>query len=467
MLLIATVLVLAILSSALFSAAELAIFFPSESRLRTLSAKNVRGASALAQLRARPERTLVLLRLADAASDVTAGALVAYLAFLEWQIIGLVAGIGAVSFVVLYVGELLPMGIAARHGQRLALALAPMLLVLTRVLGPLLVLLARLARLRSERRDTVSTITETEIRQLTALGHTEGEIEEHERELIERAFRLDETKTWEIMIPRVDIFAWDGSLTLKDIVPQLGTVRHSRIPVYGESIDDITGVLYVRDAYQALVSGHAELTLRSLAREPLVVPGSLPLSRLLRDFQSRRIHLAVVVDEYGGTDGLVTLEDVLEELVGEIVDETDVPEDTITRISRNEILAWGDADLREINHYFNAALPQLEHRSLNGYLLEELGRVPDPGEKLEREGILIEVVEATETQVVRVRLRRVGHPLELPPAEGSDGDHGGDGGGDGTPAGDARGSTAAGDDAPPAPHTERVLAADAYKRGDS
>jgi putative hemolysin len=416
-LLIAAGLGLAILVSAFFSAAELAIFFPSESRLRTLSEKNVRGASALAQLRARPERTLVLLRLADAAADVTAGALTAYIAFMEWQLIGLALAIGVVSFVVLYVGELVPMGIAARHGQRIALSTAPMLLVLTRALGPLLSVLAMLARLRSERRDTVSSITETEIRQLTALGHTEGEIEEHERELIERAFRLDETKTWEIMTPRVDVFAWDDSLTLEAIAPQLPAVRYSRIPVYTESIDDITGVLYVRDAYQALVSGQRDRPLRTLAREPLVVPGSLPLSKLLRDFQARRIHLAVVVDEYGGTDGLVTLEDVLEELVGEIVDETDLPEDPITRLSRNEILAWGDADLREINHFFNTALPQLEHRSLNGYLLEELGRVPDVGEQLEREGVVIEVIEATETQVTRARLRRVGQPAELPPGE--------------------------------------------------
>lgn len=419
MALIAAGLVLAILSSAFFSAAELAIFFPSESRLRTLSEKNVRGASALAQLRARPERTLVLLRLADAASDVTAGALTAYLAFLEWQVLGLALAVGIVSFLVLYLGELIPIGIAARHGQRIALATAPALAVLTRVLSPLLLVLARLARLRPERREMVSTITETEIRQLTALGHTEGEIEEHERELIERAFRLDETKTWEVMIPRVDIFAWQDARRLADIAPELGTVRYSRVPVYGESIDDITGVLYLRDAYQALVSGQREALLGSLAREPLVVPGSLPLSKLLRDFQARRIHLAVVVDEYGGTDGLVTLEDVLEELVGEIVDETDVAEDAITRISRNEILAWGDADLREINHYFNAALPQLEHRSLNGYLLEELGRVPNPGERLERDGILIEVMEATETQVTRARLRRIGHPAELAPPDGA------------------------------------------------
>jgi putative hemolysin len=430
MLVIAAGLFLAILASAFFSAAELAIFFPSESRLRTLSEKNVRGANALAQLRARPERTLVLLRLADALSDVSAGALAAYVAFIQWELLGLAAAVGAVSFVVLYLGELIPMGIAAHHGQRLALSIAPVLLLLTRALGPLLLVLARLARMRPERRDTVATITDTEIRQLTALGHTEGEIEEHERELIERAFRLDETKTWEIMIPRVDIFAWPDAKQLADIAAELPAVRHSRVPVFGESIDDITGVLYLRDAYQALVSGRGDALLRTLAREPLVVPGSLPLSKLLREFQTRRVHLAVVVDEYGGTDGLVTLEDVLEELVGEIVDETDVPEDAITRISRNEILAEGDADLREINQYFRTALPQLEHRSLNGYLLEELGRVPEPGEQLEREGVLIEVMEATETQVMRARLRRVGQPMELAP-----------GGAPGTPAGDAETAT--------------------------
>jgi putative hemolysin len=407
MLTLAILLALVILASAFFTAAELAIFFPSESRLRSLSERNVTGAAALAQLRVRPERTLVLLRLADTICDVSAGALTAYMTFLEWEIAGLAVAVGAVSFLVLYVGELVPMGFAATQGQRLALSIAPALLVVTRVLSPLLLLLARMARMRPERRKTAATITETEIRQLTALGHTEGQIEEHERELIERAFRLDETKAWEIMVPRVDIFAWADERTVGDIAGELPTLRHSRVPVYGDSIDDISGVLYLRDAYQALVAGRSGIQLKELSRDPLVVPGSLPLSKLLREFQQRRIHLAIVVDEYGGTDGLVTLEDVLEELVGEIVDETDVAEEAITRVSRTEIIAWGDADLREINHYFNAALPQLEHRSLNGFLLEELGRVPEPGETLQRDDILIEVLEASDTHVMRARVRRV------------------------------------------------------------
>ncbi|HKJ93442.1 MAG TPA: hemolysin family protein, partial [Longimicrobiales bacterium] len=301
--------------------------------------------------------------------------------------------------------------VATRYSVRIALAVAPAFVLLMRAFGPVLALL-----------DWVPTATldlpangngaESEIRQLTELGESEGVIEEHERQLIERAFRLDETQVWDIMTPRVDIFAWQDSLKLAEIATQFGTVPYSRVPVYGESIDDVTGVLYLRDAYQALITGQRDIPLRELARQPLIVPGSLNLTRLLRDFQQRRIHLALVVDEYGGTDGLVTLEDVIEELVGEIVDETDVTEESVTRISRNEILAEGDADLREINHIFNTSFPLLEHRSLNGFLLEELGHVPSVGETLEVSGVRIEVTDASETQVLRARLVRYSPPTE-------------------------------------------------------
>lgn len=397
----------ALLLSAFFTAAEIALFTPTEARIRALTDEGRRGAGALLQLRSRPDRVLVLLRFLDGLSDVAAGALAAYLAFQYWGVLGLVLAIGGVSLLILYFGELLPMGLAVNHALSYSLALAPTLLVITRVAAPLLVVLSHLARVYPERRNAAkSPITETEIRHLTAIGHGEGAIEEHERELIERTFRLDQTQVWDIMTPRVDIFAWQGSLQLKDIATELGSVRYSRIPVFRDTIDDVIGVLYVRDAYRALVAGQRDVTLEGLAREPLIVPGSMPLTALLRDFQARHIHLAIVLDEYGGTDGLVTLEDVIEELVGEIVDEMDVAEEPITRVSRTEILATGDVDLREINHYFNVSLPVLEHRSLNGYLLEELGRVPETGETVEREGITIEVVEATETQVTRARLRR-------------------------------------------------------------
>jgi len=420
---IAVLVVAAILASALFTAAELAIFAPAESRIRSLGDEGVRGSGALRSLRSRPERVLVLLRLADAFADVTAGGLVAYYAYARWDAVWLALALGVVALLIVYLGELVPIGLAAHHGLRFALVLAPVLVVITRVLGGPLDLIARLSRVRSSRLDARGLATETNLRHLLALGHGEAEGSEHERELIERAARLDEAKVWDIMTPRVDIFAWRDDQMLRDLVPQLGAVRYSRVPVYHDTIDNITGVLYLRDAYQALVSGQRDVALRALVREPLIVPGSVPVMKLLRDFQARRIHLAIVVDEYGGTDGLVTLEDVIEELVGEIVDETDVAEEPITRVTRNEIIAAGDADLREINHYFNTTFPQLEHRSFNGYLLEELDRVPQKGERFDLEGVLVEILDATDTQVVRVRLKRSGTGAEGGPPAGASGAH--------------------------------------------
>ena len=391
--------------SAFLTAAEVSLFALGDARVRSLVDN---GESALARIRSRPRSLLVLLRFGDGLAALVAGAAAFRIGLVLGGLWGGIIGLVAGAFLFVIVSEIWPRRILGEGGVKFALSVAPLMLATSRLMRPLLWPLERLTRSLPEPRLTaVSEITESEIRQLAALGRSEGSIDEHEGHIIERAFRLDETRVWDIMTPRVDIFAWPGSLKLDEIASQFGSVPYSRVPVYDESIDDVTGVLYLRDAYQALIAGQRGAQLRSLARQPLVVPGSLPLTRLLRDFQNRRIHLALVVDEYGGIDGLVTLEDVIEELVGEIEDETDVTEVSIVRVSRSEIIAEGDTELREINHIFNTALPLLEHRSLNGYLMEELGRVPQAGETLDRQGLLVEVLDASETQVRRARITRM------------------------------------------------------------
>ena len=400
-------LVVALIFSAFFTAAELSVFSVGPQRIKTLIEEGRRGSSALAALRARPGRAIFFLRLGDAVADLSAGAIGAYIAYQFWSLLGVIIAMPFIALLIVMVGELAPLTIALKRGVTVSLFVARPLGWLIRLLGPLLVIVEKLAGVIPEGSlSLMAAFAGNEVRELGVLNTSAGLIEEHERQLIERAFRLDETKAWNIMTPRVDVFALEGDRTLAQVALELGTIRYSRVPVYGDNIDDITGVLYIRDAYQALISGMRDIPLRDLAREPLIVPGSISVTKLLREFQTRRIHMAVVVDEYGGTDGLVTLEDVLEELVGEIVDEKDIAEDVVTRVSKNEIIALGDVDLREINHIFNTTFPQLEHRSLNGYLLEELGRVPETGEVLERDGIVIEVLEASDTQLIRARLRR-------------------------------------------------------------
>jgi putative hemolysin len=411
----AVILIVALALSAFLTAAEVALFSLSDARVRGV-VDQVNG--DLARIRAQPRPLLMLLRLGHAIAAVAAGASAFVMGHLLWPVWGGPIAVFLAAAILVAMGDLWPRRLMPESGVRFAVGLAPAMLGLSRLLRPVLYPLERIAaRVPESRLTSMSDITAAELRQLAALGQSEGAIDEHEGEIIERALLLEDTRVWDIMTPRVDIFAWQDALTLGEIAPQFGSVPYSRIPVYGDSVDDVTGVLYLRDAYQALIAGERDVPLRRLARQPLVVPGSLPLTRLLRDFQNRRIHLALVVDEYGGIDGLVTLEDVIEELVGEIEDETDVTEVSMIRISRNEIVAEGDTELREINHIFNTALPLLQHRSLNGYLMAELGRVPEPREKLERQGLEIEVLDASDTQVLRARITRLGPMTETAEAE--------------------------------------------------
>jgi putative hemolysin len=397
-----------ILLSGFFSGSEIALFSLGEARVRALAEEGRRGSSALAELKSNPERLLATILIGNNIVNIGAASFATALALQAFGSQGVAYATGAMTLLVLVFGEITPKGLASANNVRFGLFVAPVILLLSRVLYPLVAPLEALTRWFVRRSDRVGapTVTEGEIREMTLIGHKEGSIDERERQIIERAFWLDEKRAWDIMTPRVEIFAWPGQRTLREIAGELKALRYSRIPVYRDTIDEVSGVLYTRDAYQALVAGQHDLPIAQLAREPLFVPGSIPLTKLLSEFQTRRIHMGVVIDEYGGTDGLVTLEDILEELVGEIVDETDIERQPILRVSRHEIEVEGGADLREINHFFNTAFPQLEHRSFNGYLLDELGYVPKPGEEVDREGVLIRVVEASDTQVLRARLIR-------------------------------------------------------------
>ena len=399
---------LSILISSLCSASETATFTIGTSRLRTMEEEGFRGAEALAELRSRAAQTRAsLLFVSTLFNAVAVGALV-LLGHSMGGTVGGGWGLLAGSLAVLIFGHGIPRRLASRHPIRFALAAAPAVLAVERGLTAVTKPFRWIAvgMIRTEGADE-SSQEERDVRELTQLGQEEGLVGEDEHLLVERAFRLDELTAWDVMTPRVDIFAWKDSLTLEEIIGELRSVPYSRVPVYQDTTDDISGILYVREAYENYVAGRTTMTLSQLARDPLFVPGSLPLTRLLHQFQARRIHMGIIADEFGGTDGLATLEDILEELVGEIVDERDIDEGALIRISKTQVVAPGGIDVREINYAFNVALPQLEHRSLNGFILEELGHVPEPGETVERAGVKIEILTASDTQVLTTRLTKL------------------------------------------------------------
>ena len=407
---ILTLIGLCLLVSSTLTAAQTAVFQVSESHLRTLQDEGFKGAHALARVRRRAgdvgssvRRVTGVLNLGSLGIGVATGVLTLGRG-------GPITNVIIAVIIVIVFVDVLPHSIAARYPVRLALTSAPGLLALIRwtrwISGPVSLLEEALVKNGEEE----LSIEERELREIQEIGQKEGILEESENLLVERAFRLDELTAWDVMVPRVDIFAWHENLTLADIVDSLADVPYSRVPIYRDSVDDVTGILYVREAYERITQGMSDLKLHRVSRVPFFVPGSLSLAQLTRDFQAKRIHMGIVADEFGGTDGLVTLEDVLEELVGEIRDETDVEEEEIRRLSENQIECDAGVDVREINEALKVNLPKLEHRSLNGLILEELGHVPSAGERLLCDGVRIEIIQATETHVVRAQVTRLTDP---------------------------------------------------------
>jgi len=402
----AAVVGLLLLMSAVMTAVHDAVFQISRSHTRTLVEEGFEGADSIDAARERKHAVQASVRVTTAALDLSALAVIALTQVSTWGRYGPISSTIIGVVIVLTVADLIPHLIAARRPVRLALSSARMLLVVERIARPLVRPVERLEDRIVGGEDSVSD-ARRELREIQEIGEEEGVLEEGESRLVERAFRLDELTAWDVMVPRVDIFAWAEDRSLEDIVLELALVPYSRVPVYRSSVDDVTGIVYVREIYERFSSGDRDLTLADLARDPFFVPGSRSLTELLQDFQARRIHMGIVADEFGGTDGLVTLEDILEELVGEIRDETDVEEEDIVRISDDSVECDAGVDLRELDEALGIALPQGEHRSLNGLLLEELGHVPEAGAQLVTAVVRIDVLEASDTQVLRARVTRI------------------------------------------------------------
>lgn len=398
--------VLLLFLSAVLTAIHDAALQIGSSHVRTLADEGFEGAGALARVREREESVQAAVRVVTQAFNLTALAIISLSGVATWGQLNPVANLAIGVIVVLVVADLIPHLIAARRPVRLALSAGRILLVVERIARPLTAPVEKLED-RIGGGDE-STDEQRELREIQEIGEEEGVLEPRENRLVERAFRLDELVAWDVMTPRVDIFAWNEEKTLEEAVEELADVPYSRVPVYRESVDDIRGIVYVREVYERYARGERETALADVARAPFFVPGSSSCAQLVQDFQGRRIHMGIVADEFGGVDGLVTLEDVLEELVGEIHDETDRRDaEEMIRASDDSVECLAAVDVRAVEEELGVTLPQGDHRSLNGFILDEMGQVPAPGESLSTDEVRIDILESSETQVLKARVTRL------------------------------------------------------------
>ncbi len=243
---------------------------------------------------------------------------------------------------------------------------------------------------------------------LMEVGEAEGIIEEEEREMIETMVEFADTRVAEIMTPRTEICAVDINLTVKDARSLMIEEKYSRLPVYRESIDHIEGIIYVRDLLQAWAEGKEDKPLSEILRDAVFVPETVTASELLKRFQQNRFQMAIVIDEYGGVAGLITVEDLLEEIVGEIEDEDTGPEEIIEIIEGEDgyFDVIGSTEIDNIERLFDIDLEDEEYSTIAGLVVTEAGYVPKPGEKLTLKGLDIEILNADEKKVHLLRLRK-------------------------------------------------------------
>ncbi len=393
-----------ILLSAFFSLAEAALLSMSRQRLRELAEeKGSLRASLALRLLENPARLGVALLVGSLGARVGAGVVSTAIAIERFGFgRGEVVAFLVTAFTVLLTAEVLPKALAARSRERWALWCAFPTYLWTAMLAPLSALLTRIPLGPS------AGITQEELRLLVEATEANGALEAGEREMISSIFELRETIVREIMVPRVDIRAVPAHAMLMEIVDLLLREGHSRYPVYRETIDQVVGVVYVKDLFRYIREGRTDVTAEQIMRPAYFVPETKKVDELFREMRQNHIHLAIVVDEYGGTAGLVTIEDLLEEIVGEIRDEYDVEEvPSIVRIDDRTALVDARMLLEDVNEALGLTLPTDEVDTIGGLVYSRLGHVPAQGEEVTVNGVMIRVEELAGQRIARVRIQKI------------------------------------------------------------
>jgi putative hemolysin len=431
------VLIILTLLEGFFVAAEIALVSIRRSRVEQLVDEGHPGARRVQRLVSDPARFLAVsqIGLTLIGFFASAYAAVTLVDGLRDLLIGFNVGRGTAQTVALIIvtvilalftivfAELVPKSLALANAERVALVLARPIELLARVLGPVIAgmtgITNTVARMLGIEINKEASITAEELRLIVERGGEQGVLEAEEEQMINAVIELGERRVHEVMVPRVSIAGLSVDATFEDAIDVVIERGHSRIPIYEDSLDEIVGILYAKDLLPYLKPDAAERpSLRTLLRPPVLVPESMTIDDLLHELQRRKVHLAIVLDEYGGTAGLVTIEDLLEEIVGEIQDEYDVEEPMVVRLSDHEARVDGRADIDELQELFDVTLDledEEEYDTVGGLIYHRVGGVPSPGDRVELDGITL-TVETTDG-------RRVGKVLVVrEPTQGSEGE---------------------------------------------
>lgn len=422
-------LVIMLILCALASASETALTSVSRIKLKNLVEEGDKKALEIEQLLANPNVFLSTILIVNSVATILASSLATVLALRFFQTWGDIIETIVLALLILIFSEITPKTAAVQNPLRWARVLVGPVRGAAWLLRPVVWMLGKITNglvrvLGGQVVRHGPFVTEEELRLLVTVGEEEGVLEEAETEMIHSIFEFADTPVREVMIPRIDIVALESDITLNEAVDQALEGGFSRIPVYEETIDNIIGVLYTKDMLKQLREGHEAQPIRDLVRPAYFVPETKKLDDLLREIRQKRVHLAIVIDEYGSVSGLVTIEDLVEEIVGDIQDEYDREERLYEQINDREYVFSSKISIDEFNEIMDTKLEHEDYDTLGGFLYAQLDKIPVAGDTVTFSHYRFTILTTRGRRIVRVQVERLSTP-EQPQQEQSQQEHSG------------------------------------------
>ena len=380
-------LVICLVLSGFFSSSETALFSISKIKACHMAKDGSKTGQLIVSMKQDPQTLLTTILIGNNLVNIGGASLATSIAmaYFESNAVGIATGV--MTLMILVFGEIFPKSFATQNNVLVARVVIFPLYWLTRILWPLVLIFNYIPKLYGSINSTYHTVTEDELMTMVEVVEEEGEIKEAEKEYITNIFEFDDTSCSEIMTPRADMFVVDTVEKLD--IPAILSTGYSRIPVIEHSIDNVIGILHIKNLfadYQRLTVSDEpidSLEIKEIMKKPYFIPESKKLDSLLQEFKAKKSHMAIVVDEHGGVAGLVTLEDVVEEIFGEIIDETDRMVPDIVRLKDNKWLVAGRINVEDLNKEIDINIPEsVSYDTISGFFLEQIDRIPQPGESV-------------------------------------------------------------------------------------
>ena len=419
------ILIILILLNAFFAASEIAFISLNDAKIAKQAKNGDKKAKQILKMLENPSRFLATIQIGITlagflssafASDAFASKLAPILNNLIpavsisiWQSVSIIIITMILSFFTLVFGELVPKRLAMKNYEKIAFATIGIIRVIYILTVPFVKLLTIstniVSKLFGVSEKDEEVVTEEEIKMMVDEGEEKGSIEENERELINNVFEFNDTTVSEVMTHRTDIYALNIDMNVNELIEELEEYRYSRIPVYEDTIDEIKGILYLKDLLK-YVKSKRNIKLKSIIRPAYFVAQSKPIDELFKELQKNNNQMAIVLDEYGGTEGLITMEDILEELVGDIFDEYDEIEKEYEKLDENTYLISGSMNISDLSKLLNVKIEEGDYETLSGYLQEKLGRIPEDEEKpvIETEKVTYKIEEYEDKRILKVKV---------------------------------------------------------------